>query len=130
MVLISASTFAQNTASQIRHSILAFVSLGDSNDAENLETVLHDQHRLIWNDGTKAPFIADKSLYLSKIASGEWGGDQREVTIESIEIFDEANASVKAILDGSSAQMRSIFLLIKENDDWKIITELVNATFK
>lgn len=65
---LSATTvMAQDNAkADIKKSVMAFVNYGDRNDAKQLAFVLHDQHRLIWNDGKKTPFVADKQTYLSR----------------------------------------------------------------
>lgn len=120
---------AQNEK-EIKKTVINYASAGDKQDVSALQMLLHDQHRLVWHDGTKAPFILDKSGYIAKMESKEWGGDQRKVSIEAVEQFDGINATVKAVLDGKAAQMRSIFSLIKVDGEWKIVEELVNATFK
>lgn len=115
---------------EIVKTVKAFSLAGDVNNAAALEKLLHDQHRLVWNDGEKAPFILGKEGYVSKIESKEWGGDKRTITIESVESYDGVNATVKAVLDGEKSQMRSLFSLIKVEGSWKIVQEVVNATFK
>ncbi len=120
---------AQNE-NEIKEAVINYASAGDKQDVTALQTLLHDQHRLVWHDGTKAPFILDKSGYIAKMESKEWGGDQRKVSIEAVQEFDGVNATVMAVLDGKAAQMRSIFSLIKVEGEWKIVEELVNATFK
>lgn len=121
---------AAQTENEVKKVVMSYAKAGDGQDVQVLNRVLHNQHRLVWNDGTKDPFILDKSGYLAKIKSKEWGGDKRKVTIEVVEDFDGVNATVKAILDGEKSQMRSIFSLVKVGSEWKIIEELVNATFK
>ena len=121
---------AAQTENEIKKVVTSYAGAGDRQDVEVIKALLHDQHRLVWNDGTKAPFILDKSGYVAKIETKEWGGDKRKVSIEAVENFDGVNATVKAILDGEKAQMRSIFSLVKVEGEWKIIEELVNATFK
>ncbi|MEO9482200.1 MAG: nuclear transport factor 2 family protein [Ekhidna sp.] len=121
---------AAQTQNEIKKAVTSYARAGDQQDVSALKSLLHDQHRLIWHDGTKAPFILDKMGYISKIEAKEWGGDARKITIEAVENFDGVNATVKAILDGKKSQMRSIFSLIKIDGEWKIIEELVNATFK
>ena len=115
---------------EIAKAVKSYSELGDQQDVEGLKNILHDQHRLVWHDGTKEPFVANKEMYIAKIASKEWGGDQRDVSIESVESFDGVNATVKAVMDGKVAQMRSLFSLIKVDGQWRIVGELVNATFK
>ncbi len=131
-VLVVAVATGQSKSSdpKIAEAVKNYSKFGDTHDVSGLNQILHDQHRLVWNDGTKAPFIADKSSYIAKIESKEWGGDKRTVSIESVESFDGVNASVKAVLDGEKAQMRSIFSLVKADGEWRIIEELVNASFK
>ncbi len=121
---------AAQTENEVKKVVMNYAKAGDDQDVPQLKNLLHDQHRLVWHDGTKPPFVLDKSGYISKIESKEWGGDIRKVKVEAIENFDGVNATVKVILDGKKAQMRSIFSLIKVEGEWKIIEELVNATFK
>lgn len=128
--VVSAFGQTEKEKQSIADAVKSYASLGDQQDHSGLQSLLHDQHRLVWHDGTKAPFIAGKSDYIEKIKSKEWGGDPRKVTIKSVESFDGVNASVKAVLDGQNSEMRSLFSLIKVDGDWKIIGELVNATFK
>jgi hypothetical protein len=107
-----------------------YASSGDQQNVQRLSSVLHDQYRLVWYGGKDDPFIVDKSGFLTQFEKKEWGGDKRTVTVESIEVFDGINATAKVVMDGNAAEMRSLFSLIKVGDDWKIIGELVNATFK
>lgn len=100
---------AAQTENEIKKVVISYAQAGDNQDASAIKALLHDEHRLVWNDGTKAPFILDKAGYVSKIESKEWGGDVRKVSIEVIEDFDGVNATVKAVLDGKKTQMRSIF---------------------
>jgi len=114
----------------IEATVKAFANAGDKQDVERLKSVTHDNYRLVWYGGKDAPFIADKTMFLGQFEKKEWGGDERDVKIESIQIFDEVNATAKVVSDGMKAQMRSFFTLIKVEGEWKIIGELVNATFK
>ncbi|MEP1035199.1 nuclear transport factor 2 family protein [Ekhidna sp.] len=121
---------AAQTENELKKVVSSYARAGDKQDVAVLKSLLHDQHRLVWHDGTKAPFILDKTAYISKIETKEWGGDERKITIEAVENFDGVNATVKVVFDGKKSQMRSIFSLIKVEGEWKIIEELVNATFK
>ena len=119
-----------DTKAAITKSIKNYASFGDQQMVDGLKSVIHDDYRLVWYGGKDAPFIADQSAFLAQFAKKEWGGDKRKVKVESIEVFDGINATAKVILDGEKAQMRSLFTLIKVEDEWKVIGELVNATFK
>ncbi|MEO9869339.1 nuclear transport factor 2 family protein [Ekhidna sp.] len=114
----------------IKKAIESYASSGDQQNVKNLSDILHDQYRLVWYGGKDDPFVADKSAFISQFEKKEWGGDSRKVTIKSIEVFDDSNAVVKVVLNGNQAQMRSFLSLIKVGSDWKIIGELVTATFK
>lgn len=127
---IASSQSKSGLNADITETIKTYASSGDQQSVSGVSSVLHDQYRLVWYGGKDAPFFTDKSGFLSKIEKKEWGGDQRKVKVESVESFDGINATAKVILDGNKAQMRSLYTLIKVGEDWKIIGELVNATFK
>ena len=131
-MLVFGSAFAQSNPEEksISNAVKSFAEAGDQQDVEALRRVTHDNYRLVWNSGKDDPFIADKAMFLGQFEKKEWGGDQRKVTVESVQVFDGFNAVAKVISDGKKAQMRSLFTLIKVEGEWKIIGELVNATFK
>jgi len=130
--LLLGTSFGQTKSEEkaIAKAVEAFAQAGDAQDVEALKSVTHTNYRLVWNGGDKDPFIADRVAFLGQFEKKEWGGDQRNVTIESIQMFDEVNAVAKVVSDGKKAQMRSLFSLVKVGGEWKIIGELVNATFK
>ncbi len=130
--LLLGTTFGQSKTEEkaITKAVKTFTGAGDKQDVPGLTQIIHEHYRLVWNSGNDAPFIADKSAFLSKFEQKEWGGDQRQVTVENIEVFDGLNAVAKVVSDGKKAQMRSLFSLVKVEGEWKIIGELVNATFK
>lgn len=115
---------------EITKVLKAYSLAGDQQSVSGLSSVLHDQYRLVWYGGKDAPFIVDKSGFLAQFEKKEWGGDKRKVTVESVEVVDGVNATARVIMDGDAAEMRSLISMIKVGDDWKIIGELVNATFK
>ena len=130
--LLLGTTFGQSKTEEkaIATAVKTFTGAGDQQDVSALSEIIHEHYRLVWNSGKDAPFIADKSVFLGKFEQKEWGGDRRKVTVENIEVFDGLNAVAKVVSDGEKAQMRSLFSLVKVGGEWKIIGELVNATFK
>ena len=130
--LLFGTSFGQSKSEEkaVSKAVKTFTAAGDSQDVEALKSITHSSYRLVWNSGKGDPFIADKAAFLGQFEKKEWGGDQRKVTVESVQIFDGINAVAKVVSDGEKAQMRSLFSLIKEEGEWKIIGELVNATFK
>ena len=131
-VLAFGTSFGQAKTEEkaITAAVKQFAKAGDAQDVAALRAITHSSYRLVWNSGKDAPFIADKSAFLVQFEKKEWGGDQRTVTVERIELFDGINATAKVVSDGKQAQMRSLFTLVKVEGEWKIIGELVNATFK
>lgn len=131
-VLVLGTSFGQSKTEEkaITSAVKAFAKAGDSQDVEALRSITHNSYRLVWNSGKDAPFVADKAAFLAQFEKKEWGGDQRKVTVHTIELFDGINAVAKVVSDGEKAQMRSLFSLVKVEGEWKIIGELVNASFK
>lgn len=69
-------------------------------------------------------FIVPKSVYLKKIKTKEWGGDQRTVSIKQTTI-NGPTANVKVILKGNKSTMTSLITLIKTKaGKWKIISDV------
>ena len=131
-ILMMGTAFGQSKSEEkaIATAVKAFAKAGDAQDVEALRSITHNSYRLVWNSGKDAPFIADKDAFLGQFEKKEWGGDTRSVIVESIQLFDGTNAVAKVVSDGNQAQMRSLFSLVKVEGEWKIIGELVNATFK
>ncbi len=129
--ILSGVGYAQTEEEAIAKTIKQFLAAGDQQDAANLDQVLHTDFRLLWHDGNKAEiFNADRATFLSQFEKKEWGGDKRQVSIEQTNLFSGSNAMVKVISKGSKAEMNSLFALVKVEDDWKIVQELVTAEFK
>lgn len=132
--MMVASVLGQSSANTekaaIEKAVKSYAKSGDMQDVAALKNSLHPQYRLVWWGGQGEPFISDRASFLSKFESKEYGGDTRTVTISSVSVFDGINASVKAVMDGKAAEMRSFFSMIKVDGEWKIVGELVNATFK
>lgn len=118
---------AQNKdKSAIKKTILAFSQAGDNNDADKLAACLDDNYRVVMNRlfGSDKVSILTKEVYLEKIRSKAFGGDNRKVNIESIELTN-STAMAKVSLVGSKATFISLFTLIKnENNEWKLISDV------
>ena len=121
---------AQSNEEAVERAVKSYAKAGDQQDVNTLKSLTHDSYRLVWYGGKDAPFIADKVAFLGQFEAKKWGGDDRKVSVESVQIFDGHNATAKVVSDGLKAQMRSLFTLVKVDGDWQIIGELVNATFK
>ena len=125
-LLVATILPAQNTKNdmkEIKEVITAFAKAGDTNDTQKLDQYLDSNFRIVMNQlfGSKDVMIVDKSAYMTKIASKEWGGDQRELEFESITI-NGTSASAKVIMKGSKSTFSSLITLIKNSEGkWKLV---------
>lgn len=73
--------------------------------------------------GSESVGIMDKSTYLEKIESKEYGGDKRELTIENV-IVNGTSTSTKLSFKGEKTTFVSIILLIQNKEGkWKLISD-------
>lgn len=114
-----------STEKAIRKVIETFVKGGDQQDVSMLESVLHESYRVVWNDPANDKVsVLDRATYLSFIEQKKFGGDKRELKIESISIQDESNASVKLFLDGKAADFKGLLSLVKADGKWQLVQDL------
>ncbi|MGB3589700.1 MAG: nuclear transport factor 2 family protein [Tunicatimonas sp.] len=109
----------------IEKVVSAFAKAGDENDAEKLATYLDDNYRVVMNRlfGSSEVSILPRSIYLEKIKSKEFGGDERDVTVEDVVINGET-ASAKVTMKGIKATFVSLMVLIKDAEgDWKLVSD-------
>lgn len=110
----------------IETTIIKFAKAGDENNAENLATYLDDNYRIVMNRlfGSAEVSIMPKSLYLEKIASKEFGGDKRTLTIENM-LVNGTSACAKVTFKSAKMTSVSIIVLIQDaNGKWKLISDV------
>ncbi|MBR08336.1 MAG: hypothetical protein CMP48_11760 [Rickettsiales bacterium] len=127
-IMLSIGSIAQTSKSEkmINETITKFMLAGDSNDTESLKSLLNDNFRITMNQlfGSSEVSSVDKSFYLSKIQSKEWGGDQRQITIEDVVIVGK-NASAKVTSVGQKSTMVSLLQLVQTaSGSWQIVSDL------
>ncbi|SHJ17157.1 nuclear transport factor 2 family protein [Aquimarina spongiae] len=126
VLFANAPVQAQSTEEkEIKDTVLAFAKAGDQNDVQTLEQHLDSNYRVVMNRlfGSSEVAIVPRSVYLQKIKSKEWGGDQREVSFKNI-IVNENVATAKVVLKGKKATFVSLMDLIKtEKGSWKLISD-------
>lgn len=128
IALFTTSLFNAQSAEEkkIKNTIIKSAKAGDHSDSEKLASFLDDNFRIIMNQlfGSDKVSIMPKSVYLEKIESKEFGGDDRKVSIKSI-IINGNTASAKVSFKGTKMSFNSIIILVKnENEEWKLISEL------
>ncbi len=121
------TTNAQNQeAKAIKKVIAAFAEAGDQNNAEILSTYLDDNYRVVMNRlfGSDQVNILPRSVYLEKIKTKEFGGDDRTVSVDNI-LINGTTASAKATFKGKKMTFISLITLVKDkNNDWKLVSDI------
>lgn len=109
----------------IEKVITKFAKAGDENNADELANYLDDNYRIVMNRlfGSTEVSVMPKSVYLEKIASKEYGGDKRVLTIENM-VINGTTASAKVTFKGTKMIFISLLVLIQDSDgDWKLICD-------
>lgn len=108
----------------IEDAIKRFMRGGDETDLATLQAVLHDQFRVVVNQGVlggDALRTVDKATYLSMISAKKWGGVPRTVNIVSVSVAGTV-ASAEVRTSSVRSDMTSFLHLVKEKDgQWWIV---------
>jgi len=126
-VLATTIGLAQTTETKsVQEVITAFAMAGDNSDAEGIERYLDDNFRIVLNRlfGSNTVSVMPRSLYLEKIRSGEFGGDRRKVTVESV-VINGTTASAKVTFEGTKMTFVSLLTLIQnEAGSWRLVSDV------
>lgn len=121
-----------NHMKEIENLIKEFVQAGDSRDVLKMDQLLEQNFRTVLNQafgGTEIQTL-DKSTYMQLLKDEKLGGDQRNFSIESVDI-EGKNAFVKVTLTGTKMIFVShLSLVLNEKGEWKIIQDLPNILKK
>lgn len=127
LVLITTYGSAQSKEEKaIQSVIISFAKAGDNNAADELDSYLDENYRVIMNRlfGNNEIAVMSKSVYIEKIKSKEFGGDTRKLTFENI-LVSGSTATAKVIIEGKKMKMASLITLVKdENQNWKLISDI------
>ena len=122
-VIPNSNLNAQQAEEEITKVLTKFAHAADNNQTKSLEQLLFNDFRIVWPQPDADPFIVDRKTYLAKIASKEWGGDQRKLNIHWIKT-NGSHGSAYVQLSGK-ADMHSFIDLVQIKGDWKIIQDAV-----
>lgn len=125
-VLFTMGVIAQSDAGRISNVITQFSKAGDMHDVPVLDKLLDNNYRVLMNRmfGSDKVVALQKSDYLNKVSSKEFGGDSRTVEIENL-VINGTTASVQVNFTGEKLSYRSIIVLVKNADnDWKLVADL------
>ena len=114
-----------NADPQLMKAIETFVAAADRQDAEELASCTHKDFRVIWNGPKPTDHtLFARDFYLEKFRIKEWGGDPRTIELVEWELF-ENYASAHVRLDGEQQDFESMYILVKEGGEWKLLQESV-----
>ncbi|MEO0473052.1 MAG: nuclear transport factor 2 family protein [Bacteroidota bacterium] len=122
------SCTAQTPEEQLSELIKTYASSGDKQDVEQLDQLTDGSFRVVFVSNGNLINLG-KEGWLENFRQKKFGGDKRTVTIQSVEIIEEANATVIATMEGEKAHFKSMLSLIKVGEDWKIVQEIPFVTF-
>ncbi|NOQ74176.1 MAG: DUF4878 domain-containing protein [Crocinitomix sp.] len=124
-MLGTATNAQENEEKSIKEVITNFAKAADESNAEMLATYLDENYRIVMNRlfGSETVSIINKTDYLAKIETKEWGGDKRTVEVHSI-VINGATASAHVTLKGEKSTFISIFTLIKNAaGEWRLLSD-------
>ena len=110
----------------IETAVHDFVRLGDQQNSQGLDRLLHPQFRAVVNRlfGAEEVSLMDKSVYLQLIKDKKIGGDKRDVYILSVDVVNK-NATVKARFEGKALRFTTFLSLVKNVDgSWQVIGDM------
>ncbi len=116
----------ESEISKVKKTIYEFSKAGDAYDVKALERCLDDNYRVVMNRlfGSQEVNVVPRAVYIEKIKSKEWGGDERKVTIDNL-ILNGNTASAKVILAGSKTTFVSLIDLVKDGKgQWKLVSDM------
>jgi len=117
---------------KVKNVATQFSQYADQQDVTAMSSILNEQYHTYLNrlmGGTQVKTL-DKTTYLQMLKDKKIGGDDRKVTIESIDISGN-NASVKIRMEGKKLNFASYLLLAKaESGDWQIVADMPSVAQK
>ena len=128
ITLLSCQSNAQNSdASGVKTALEAYLHAGDINDVEKLKPYLHADFRVVLYDDKKdATSTLSKDTYVSFIDTKKFGGYQRSVAYEDIQMIGAHMASVKVTLTSpGKPTLKNFYSLVKVKGKWTVIQDYV-----
>lgn len=121
---VAVATTASSERPIIEEVIKRFMQGGDESDTTLLDAVLHDQFRVVVNQGVlgaEALRTLDKPAYLNMIAAKKYGGVPRSVHIAYVAAAGSV-AAAEVHTSSVRSDITSFLHLVKGSDgDWKLV---------
>lgn len=109
-----------------KEALIKYLKAGDNSNVEILNQLMHSEYRVIFKNTQKDEVNKiSRDSYLDFIEKKIFGGKKR--TIDKIEGSIQGNtiASFEVVTNSESGTMHSYFSLIKVNEKWLILQDLV-----
>lgn len=112
----------------ITSTIERFAKGGAERDRAVLESVLHDDFRVVFT-WTHEPGVSslDRATYLGLIDAGKLGGVEATVTMGRVVVHDQL-ATAEATLLRTDVRFDAIYTLVRDDSGWRIVQDAVAAT--
>jgi len=127
-IFMAASTTlsGQSTTQTLEQLIHQFNEGGASNDISKISPVLHNDFRVVFkNTAENQVQILDRATYLGLIEKKVFGGEDRKVIIESIQIDEGLMASVKTQQQGTKNTLHALKNFVFHDGKWLMTEEVV-----
>jgi hypothetical protein len=124
--LMSSNSAVPEEQEAVKQLILAFAEAGDRQDAVSLDQYLDENYRIVMNRlfGSSKVEVMPKAVYLDKIRKKEFGGDQRQVSVEEV-LINGTSATARVRFSGQKMSFDSIMVLVKDAaGNWKLVSEI------
>jgi len=110
---------------EIRQAIEKFIKGGDTNDTNLLEQILHRNYQNIQDGFFDQPgiFVISKEEYIQLVRDKVFGGKPRTVLYHSLEQKNNI-AYAQVSLESPALRFSSLIICVRENGEWKVITNV------
>lgn len=112
---------------EIKKVVLNLESATAKRDISEIEKYLHKDYRVVANrfKGANKVTIIAKEMYLSMMQAGKIGGTSYTTEFKSISITDHtALVDLVFTSDISSDMHKYLILILDENDQWKVVSDI------
>ena len=123
-ILLTTLFIATAASASPEKAVQRFVAAGDAQDIKSMERVLHEDFVTRFSVGESGkPITMKRSAYLSGLAAKKFGGDTRQVQLESVHHLGKFSLALVRI-KGKKGSFRSAYTLMKVGSTWKIVTDM------
>lgn len=109
----------------IESTITSYAQSGDAQDVSGLEAVTHTDFRVVFRVSDEQTVTLPREVFFGKFRDKEFGGDDRTIDIQSIDIRGGKTAIAKVVLRGEQATMSNYLNLAKVNGEWVLLSDFV-----